>query len=97
MECLSLNMLLDGVDIMAAIRMDSSDERDYEKLRDVVGYAGPDQAVRQAIQMCWMLLPVKRRSLPAVEAEITRIVKRALANLKDDMESLSSGGIPGAP
>ncbi len=43
-----------------------------------------DQAIRNAIQHCWMLLPERERSVERVEQEFRRIVDRAMANLKED-------------
>jgi hypothetical protein len=62
----------------------ASAKRDEESLRTMFGPQAVDQAVRQAISMCWMALPKDRRSVDAVTAEIRRIVERALANLKED-------------
>ncbi|HEY3245069.1 MAG TPA: hypothetical protein VGM03_17135 [Phycisphaerae bacterium] len=50
-----------------------------------------DQAVRQAISMCWMALPDDRKNVDAVAGEIRRIVERALVNLKEDAAAF---GIP---
>jgi len=47
-----------------------------------------DLRIREAIFYCWAFIPEQERSLERVEQEIDRIVKRALANLKDDMKNL---------
>ncbi len=68
---------------------------DPDKLRETMGAAlGPqaiDHQIRQAISFCWAMLPKERRNIPAVEAEIRRIVDRALANLREDGRAF---GIP---
>ena len=46
-----------------------------------------DQALRQAIQACWMALPKDRRTVDNVEKEIRRLVDRALDNLRDDVKA----------
>jgi hypothetical protein len=50
-----------------------------------------DQQVRQAISMCWMMLPDDKKSVDVVESEIQRIVARALKNLREDCQAF---GIP---
>ncbi len=52
-----------------------------------------DQLVRQAISMCWMMLPDDRKKLDAVESEMQRIVTRALQNMREDCKAF---GIPPA-
>lgn len=53
-----------------------------------------DQAVRSAIQACWMALPKQHRSPTNVEVEIRRIVERALRDFREDAENF---GDPAAP
>ena len=51
------------------------------------GFIGPhviDAEIRQAITLCWMLLPESDRSVERVKSEIRRIVERALDNLDED-------------
>lgn len=43
-----------------------------------------DQAVRQAIMHCWMIMPEEKRSLENVEREIKRLLRRALEDLAED-------------
>jgi hypothetical protein len=43
-----------------------------------------DNMIRQVMQMCWMELPKDKRSIDALETEVTRLVARAFANLRDD-------------
>jgi hypothetical protein len=43
-----------------------------------------DSLIRQAVTMCWMMLPEERRTVEAVESEVRRIVDRVLSNLKED-------------
>ena len=46
-----------------------------------------DQAVRQAISTCWMVLPDDKKNVTSVEAEIRRIVDHALENLREDSKA----------
>jgi ATP-dependent Clp protease ATP-binding subunit ClpC len=61
-----------------------------EHARKARGFLGPhavDQMIRQAITMCWIMLPDDKRSISTVESEIRRLVDRALANLKEDAQA----------
>ena len=46
-----------------------------------------DQAVRHAIATCWMMMPEGKKTPEAVEAEIRRVVDRALQNLREDCQA----------
>ena len=75
---------------MAAFDTCSSDEdpEDARKaMRDMFGPQAVDQAIRQAISTCWMVAPVNNKNVAFVEAEIRRIVDRALENLREDSEA----------
>lgn len=71
---------------------DNDPEQAKKAMRDMFGPQAVDQAIRQAISTCWMMLPDEKKSVSTVEAEIRRIVDRALANLKEDATAF---GIPG--
>ncbi len=43
-----------------------------------------DQAIRQAIIHCWMILPEAERSPEKVEKDVLRLVQRALEDMKED-------------
>ena len=60
------------------------DEPDPETLREMFGPQAVDQAIRQAISTCWMMLPKEKKNVAAVESEIRRIVERAIDNLRED-------------
>jgi len=53
-------------------------------MQDTMGPLLVDQAIRQAIQHCWMLLSEEERSAERVEQEIIRVVQRALRDLRED-------------
>ena len=46
-----------------------------------------DQAIRQAISTCWIVVPDDKKNVTFVETEIRRIVDRALENLREDSEA----------
>jgi hypothetical protein len=50
-----------------------------------------DQSIRQAIQFCWMSLPKDRRTPDEVEAQIRRMVDRALRDFREDAQLFRSG------
>ncbi len=69
----------------------SDGDEDAGKARELMGQMlgpyGVDRAVGHAITTCWMMLPDDKRTIANVEAEIRRIVDRALANLKEDAKA----------
>jgi hypothetical protein len=53
-------------------------------------FLGPhavDHAIRQALSVCWMVLPTERRNFETIETEIRRLVDRALAKFKEDCQA----------
>jgi hypothetical protein len=56
----------------------------YTHMRSVSGPQAVDQAIREAIATCWMMLPDDKRSVDAVEAEIRRLTDRALKEFRED-------------
>jgi histone H3/H4 len=66
-------------------------EKVSKSMRDMLGPQAVDQAIRQAIHVCWMILPDSKRNAASVESEIRRTVERALENLREDA---SAFGIP---
>jgi len=66
---------------MAEFTMDA---KSMKKMRSMFGPQQVDQMIRQAISICWMMLPEGKRKAEAVEAEIRRIVDRALKDLRED-------------
>lgn len=62
---------------------------DPEGMKRMRGMFGPqqiDQQIRQAIGMCWMMMPDDKKTPDAVGAEIRRIVERALKDLAEDAQ-----------
>jgi hypothetical protein len=80
---------------MAAFHALGGDEDDAHKhlFERAFGPAAIDTCVRQAVATCWASLPDQKKTMECLEAEIHRIVDRALANFRDDREAF---GIPGS-
>ena len=62
----------------------SNDPDAGNKMRNMFGPFQVDHEIRQAIGMCWMMMPDDRKNPEAVAEEIRRIVERAISNLKED-------------
>lgn len=60
------------------------DPDDHGDLSHLFGPMQVDQQIRQAITMCWMSLPKERRTVGRVEAEVRRIMDRALEAMRED-------------
>ena len=57
-----------------------------EMVKAMMGPQAVDDAVRRAIQVCWMMLPQGQKTMDTVETEIRRLVDRALANMREDSQ-----------
>lgn len=66
-------------------------EEPGEGMRSMLGPMGADQAIRQAISTCWMMLPEDKKTIETVESEIRRLLDRALNDLKEDAQSFGIG------
>ena len=69
----------------------SEDPERAKKMRDMFGPGHVDQSVRQAIQMCWMMLPDSRKTVDELEKQFRRIVDRAIKDLREDSDAF---GLP---
>ena len=49
--------------------------------------AHADEAIRSAVQMCWLMLPPEKRTVEEVEKQIRRLVDRALQNFQEDQQA----------
>lgn len=74
---------------------DEERQKAKNAMRDMFGPSAVDQAIRAAISQCWMMLPEDRKHVDAVEAEIRRLVDRALSNLREDARAFGVGGEEG--
>jgi hypothetical protein len=67
---------------------------DPEAMRRLQSFINPQQLdlqIRQAIQLCWMMLPAEKKTVDEVEKEIRRIVDRALRDLREDSSAFRWG------
>jgi len=60
------------------------DPNTMKKMRAMFSPSQVDQSVRQAIQMCWMMLPESGKTVDQLEKQFRRIVDRAVKDLRDD-------------
>ncbi len=72
---------------MAFHEFDSNDAESLDKMRDFFNPSQVDHSVRQALQMCWMLLPNDKRNTDELECQFRRIVDRALKDMRDDNQA----------
>jgi len=73
----------------------SPDERSSRPNASAWQVAGPvllDQAIRQSIRHCWIMMPLEKKNVAAVSAEIRRVVERALVDLEQDASDFGGAG-----
>lgn len=58
-----------------------------EEFRKIFGPGAVDEMLRQAMKVCWMMLPEDRRTVEEVEREVRRILDRVLQNWREDARS----------
>ena len=76
---------------MAMEEFDPNDPEAAKRLRAFITPQHVDQQIRQAIQFCWMALPLEQQNVDEVEKQIRRIVDRALRDLREDSDTFRSG------
>ena len=57
-------------------------------------FLGPndiDVMIRNALKMCWMILPAERRSFAEVDRLFRQMVDRAIRDFGDDAKTFSQG------
>lgn len=62
-------------------------EEAEDRMAKFFGPGQVDQAIRQAIQFCWMSLPKERRTTAELEQQIRRLVDRALNDFREDSQA----------
>jgi len=70
------------------------DENAQPGPEDLGGIFSPEWAgfmLRQAIVMCWGMLPEERRTATELQAQIWRIVERALKDQREDADAFGTG------
>jgi hypothetical protein len=70
---------------MAAFRSDDPEKAKH--MRSMFGPGQVDQLVRQAIQMCWMMLRDDKKTVDELEKQFRRIVDRAIKDMGEDSEA----------
>jgi hypothetical protein len=77
-----------------SIKNDSSgnpdEQPDFGKLASIFGPGAVDQAIRQAIQTCWLMLPADKKNPDELEATVRRIFDRAIQNFREDSATLGN-------
>jgi hypothetical protein len=59
------------------------EEEDLEEIAQALEPSIVDEKLRAAVQLCWFILPRERRSLSALEAEVTSFLSRIFRELRD--------------
>jgi hypothetical protein len=62
-----------------------------EKMAEFFGPGHVDQAIRQALQTCWMALPKERKTVEELEKQLRRIFERAIRDFREDREEFGKG------
>lgn len=70
---------------MAMFRADDADSSN--ELWQMFGPGQVDQQIRQAIHMCWMMLPKDRKTVDESEKQLRRLFDRAIKDLRDDADA----------
>jgi hypothetical protein len=60
-------------------------------MREMFGPGQVDQQIRQAIHVCWMMLPEDRKTVGELETQMRRIIDRAFKDLRDDADAFGLG------
>lgn len=63
---------------------DESKEPDMSRIRSLFGPGQVDQTIRNAIQICWMMLPDEKKTPDDLEKAIREIVDRAIQDFRED-------------
>jgi hypothetical protein len=75
--------------MMAVFKSDDPDAGD--KVRQMFGPGQVDEQIRQAIHLCWMMLPDDRKTVDECEKQFRRIVERAIRDMREDAEAFGIG------
>jgi hypothetical protein len=52
-----------------------------------------DQTVRQAVQLCWTVIPNERRTTEELETQVRRVVERALKDFAEDKAAFGPSAV----
>lgn len=67
-----------------------SDDSSFDEVREFLSPAQVDHSVRQALLMCWMMLPNEKRTADELESQFRRIVDRALKDMREDDQAFGA-------
>jgi hypothetical protein len=73
------------------------DPNDPNSLKNLQNFFSPqevDQQFRQAIRICWMMLPAERKSVDEVEKQARRIFDRIIKDMREDSDAFGPGTPP---
>ena len=63
--------------------MTPDDEKAADGMRAMFGPLQVDQQIRQAVELCWNMLPSDQKNLEQLEVAMGRIVKQELAKFRE--------------
>lgn len=66
---------------------DDDSKNPHESFRKHMSPSQVDQSVRSALQMCWMMLPSKKKTPEDVEAQFRKLVDRAIRDMREDFDT----------
>ena len=70
-----------------------TDNKEGSPFREMIGPTDIDSMIRNAVSMCWSVMPAETRTLQRVEAEIRRLVDRALKDMIEDAKAFGIDGM----
>ena len=70
---------------------EANDPDNIRKMHEMFGPSQVDQQIRQAIHICWMMLPEGRKTVDELEKQIRRIMDRAFKDLREDTDAFGLG------
>jgi hypothetical protein len=79
----------EGACVMA--EFDANDPEIGKRLREMFGPGCVDEQIRQAIHLCWTMLPDDRKTVDELENQMRRIFDRAFQDLREDTVAFGLG------
>jgi hypothetical protein len=67
------------------------DPQARDNMRRMFSPAQVDGLIRQAIQICWMMLPDDKKTVDELEKQFRRIGDRAIRDLREDADAFGLG------
>jgi hypothetical protein len=60
-------------------------------MREMFGPGQVDEQIRQAMHVCWIMLPEDRKTVDELEKQMRRIIDRAFKDLREDTAAFGLG------